>query len=1363
MAPIEVKLDASAEKSLAEERSWGDSMQRSDRSGLSGLRASVKAHKRNQRETCCESIIMLFIVLGIAYLGWVAYCTDSLIKTTSFTYDATVGLHIKTKACEILFQPGTTPTAVYTASQDADNSDKVTDASGSIVSEVHALNNAGCGGWPRGACAGKCLLTVDVPPEAAGAHFSVGQFSGDAFSPRAIIASGVTMGSFNIGVDHTKVPSVNLFLRSGAVITGTLSGHLIKGSLTAQGATVGDFALVSEAGSVRLFDQMAPAGSPMEIVYRAGGPSCFTTDVPTAVFTPLEQLGNAFAKCDIGVALDGATSSTGALPASITDSLDKLKANYDPDGDGFVSDAEARAGLNNMGCFGGNCPFGSKPDPWIYELGLGAVAAIEGTGQVTTLALAKNLIQNTNYTGWIPDCPTSVVVDTSSAPPTTVAPATTFSTIAAGGDLHVHLKQTSCQFGVDCPGRSVYGGTGSGLAMAGGSAAKMMRDFAPKYGDIGTTGHVFMAIDVRGGPGVPNSRWVYTTSPAHLVMNPMTTSWLLTFGVMQPDIARIKLDFVDNDCTYLASNRTDEAVERAYARIAEHITRSLKTNPENVGGAVRGVLVLVNEESKWGDSPSTVYKYMTTTGSDAGEGVRMPWSNEGAETAVYSARLVSIIATAMCSVFLFMVLWKYLSYVNAVRYNEKVSQRYMMLRKSGISRKKIKEHVHNIPIRKPSWNPFFEAVEAVTTLLVEPFTRRYASVNSLGLFLDHRMEKTTGTDQSFVYMRTFMEWYEHFCLQEGIPAIEDPDEIQRALIKAHPGVAVQQIKVSRIYGMRWKGPEDPALDDTAKVEAVDASVFSSDAADPNDVIGAFLNAKCVVDLAPGVFIDMQERNGPDGKLVPGFAKSLLAWCKENKTQAIDISSNDINWDRLMPVGVSLRWNTLVRQIRGLKLRAADVDDKETCTQAIWDRIRTGSMGATILNVAVQLFVVVLGPTFFLLSLCINYEDQWSWLNVPAGGVPIDDNGNKLPPLGWGDFAALNFGIPKVGNVYTTQISSVLLVVAVLMLFGLPRLLVAYVAPVNLFGQYYMDDKLATKKGLNDYFRSICVQVLLDGYCHFHALVLAIYWLAFLAWLSASFSWTLLAACLMPTTVLPLGASYIAVVYVGYKSFTSARKAAAKLEMQLDDAFDMMLQPMLRQALDRLEQEQIEAGKTLNVLPKGGRDATLKASDLFLALTKYYKGDKGIEDDGTMTIDDIDRMFAAFQLDVTAKERDQFFAYCDLDGDEKLTASEFQAGWDNMMKEKLRRSLKLVGISQEEAIFGAFVAIATMVMLSMFIIFGINAFTTTDGAIATIQSLVIAGASRGVGSIRADAAEDAKGGAEALVKKILQERKDAAQE
>ena len=147
-------------------------------------------------------------------------------------------------------------------------------------------------------------------------------------------------------------------------------------------------------------------------------------------------------------------------------------------------------------------------------------------------------------------------------------------------------------------------------------------------------------------------------------------------------------------------------------------------------------------------------------------------------------------------------------------------------------------------------------------------------------------------------------------------------------------------------------------------------------------------------------------------------------------------------------------------------------------------------------------------------------------------------------------------------------------------------------------------------------------------------------------------------------------------------------------------------------------------------------------------------------DGTLGMSDIDRMLHTFELDMTASERDQFFAYCDIDGNARISSEEFQAGWDQMMKVKVLASLEGVGMSRREALAGAALAVISVAMLAVFIVVGVDAFTGADGVGSTIQSFLILAISRGVANSRAQAAYEAETTNKNIVTTVVEKHREA---
>ena len=115
----------------------------------------------------------------------------------------------------------------------------------------------------------------------------------------------------------------------------------------------------------------------------------------------------------------------------------------------------------------------------------------------------------------------------------------------------------------------------------------------------------------------------------------------------------------------------------------------------------------------------------------------------------------------------------------------------------------------------------------------------------------------------------------------------------------------------------------------------------------------------------------------------------------------------------------------------------------------------------------------------------------------------------------------------------------------------------------------------------------------------------------------------------------------------------------QLQAKLEAAFDAVLQKLFCQALNRLESNKSHTGGKAAAAAKSSpddADARIEASEFFLSLDG---GDENYE--GTLDMADINRMFDSFDLGLSQRQRDRFFAFCDVDGDSRINAMEFQAG------------------------------------------------------------------------------------------------------
>ena len=213
------------------------------------------------------------------------------------------------------------------------------------------------------------------------------------------------------------------------------------------------------------------------------------------------------------------------------------------------------------------------------------------------------------------------------------------------------------------------------------------------------------------------------------------------------------------------------------------------------------------------------------------------------------------------------------------------------------------------------------------------------------------------------------------------------------------------------------------------------------------------------------------------------------------------------------------------------------------------------------------------------------------------------------------------------------------------------------------------------------------------------------------------SWVVLASCVDPNKMLPVGTTIVGAVYSCVATYKAMIAFKNTVQEKLQKAFDLILQVQIKSALDTIHYEQVMAGKT-DVLPKSedilGSKKKYTASDVFLALS-----DSKGKEDGTLTMPDIEHMFRVFDLQLNDRELERFFAYCDADASGDVTVEEFQAGFDEVFEDKLLSQMAGLGITLPEIIIACILGVLTVGCLGTFIIAGM---TVIAGA-GTFQSLI----------------------------------------
>merc|ERR1712196_710153 len=114
-------------------------------------------------------------------------------------------------------------------------------------------------------------------------------------------------------------------------------------------------------------------------------------------------------------------------------------------------------------------------------------------------------------------------------------------------------------------------------------------------------------------------------------------------------------------------------------------------------------------------------------------------------------------------------------------------------------------------------------------------------------------------------------------------------------------------------------------------------------------------------------------------------------------------------------------------------------------------------------------------------------------------------------------------------------------------------------------------------------------------------------------------------------------------------------------------------------------------------------------------------------DGTdsLTMEQFKRLFELLELDITEGQKEQLFAFCDLDMSGEISEKEFTDGWEMMVQVFLENSADNLGLSRAQIFMVVSTMMVTLVLLIVFILLTLTAWQN-EGFEAVVQSVMISG-------------------------------------
>jgi hypothetical protein len=279
-----------------------------------------------------------------------------------------------------------------------------------------------------------------------------------------------------------------------------------------------------------------------------------------------------------------------------------------------------------------------------------------------------------------------------------------------------------------------------------------------------------------------------------------------------------------------------------------------------------------------------------------------------------------------------------------------------------------------------------------------------------------------------------------------------------------------------------------------------------------------------------------------------------------------------------------------------------------------------------------------------------------------------------------------------------------------------------------------------------------------------------------AWAGVVAAWFVLAAAIEPTRFLPFGIAVITVGVVGVTMASTMIAAAERLKEKLAAAFDLMLKHRLKRAMKKIEREvylkSLEQGEMLASqwedadVEAGGAAAAAAAQeeakekevtpvDVFMALNQ--------DGDDVMSMEEFQRLFELLELDLKEEQKEQLFAYCDIDCSGKIDEKEFADGWEKMVQIFLENSASGLGLSRLQIALAVGWAVLCLVLLVAFILITLSAWRNEGGFEVVVQSLLVSGTGKAVAAMRRRSKAEDKDSVGSLVEGIMSENQSSASE
>eukprot|EP00667_Euglena_gracilis_P014346 EG_transcript_14845 len=244
-----------------------------------------------------------------------------------------------------------------------------------------------------------------------------------------------------------------------------------------------------------------------------------------------------------------------------------------------------------------------------------------------------------------------------------------------------------------------------------------------------------------------------------------------------------------------------------------------------------------------------------------------------------------------------------------------------------------------------------------------------------------------------------------------------------------------------------------------------------------------------------------------------------------------------------------------------------------------------------------------------------------------------------------------------------------------------------------------------------------------------AAVWMVHWFLLVAAVAGLAGWAVLSSILYPSKLLPYGVAVVVLVTVVVAKWKSLSTAAKKFRSTVAAGVHDALHRDLHEARRRMQ----DGGASSSTATPEGAAAKVTAADIFACLDEDRNGE--------LSKAELQKLFDKWPIGLSSRQVDQLYAFCDANGDRKVSQEEFQEGWDACMEWIVEQTVESAGLSTAQIVIICLVVTVCLVLLFVFIFVASAAWLNEDNFNSVIQSFLLAGSGKAASMIKSKVPDD----------------------